>query len=482
MSFRRCCGFGSRAFEIVRRSWLQTDGLPFANVLTAEDMQAEFEVEGVSFSERGSNRDDGLVYTPAITLWALLSQMLFTGAQRSCRSAVIRVAVYCSLCGRRISHTNTGAYCRARAKIPHTVIQRLTQRVARGCEDAVPDEWRWHGRTVRVADGTTCSLADTPENQAAYPQSKAQQPGIGFPILRVVALLSLTTGMVTAAACGPYAGKETGETALLRELFDEFAPGDVFLGDRYYCGWFMLALLRERGVDFVVRLHHLRRIDFRTGLRLGAGDHKVLWRKPPRPEWLDQQTYDRLPAELVIREVRVNTDIPGFRCRSLVIATSLGDPIEFPQADLAALYRRRWDAELRLREIKSLMELDVLRCKTPDMVHQELWAGFLAYNLIRQSMLQSAQAHDARPEHLSFTATMQFLANTWLAAVVTPPPPTDTPDPLILLRLTQGHAHRVGNRPNRIEPRAIKRRPMPHDLLTIPRAQARAKCFARRAT
>jgi IS4 transposase len=153
----------------------------------------------------------------------------------------------------------------------------------------------------------------------------------------------------------------------------------------------MLALLRERGVDFVVRLHHLRRIDFRTGLRLGAGDHKVLWRKPPRPEWLDQQTYDRLPAELVIREVRMNTDIPGFRGRSLVIATSLGDPIEFPQADLAALYRRRWDAELRLREIKSLMELDVLRCKTPDMVHQELWAGFLAYNLIRQSKLQSAQ-------------------------------------------------------------------------------------------
>jgi hypothetical protein len=431
MSFRRCCGFGSRAFEIVRRSWLQTDGLPFANVLTAEDMQAEFEVEGVSFSERGSNRDDGLVYTPAITLWALLSQMLFTGAQRSCRSAVIRVAVYCSLCGRRISHTNTGAYCRARAKIPHTVIQRLTQRVARGC---------------------------------------------------VVALLSLTTGMVTAAACGPYAGKETGETALLRELFDEFAPGDVFLGDRYYCGWFMLALLREGGVDFVVRLHQLRRIDFRTGLRLGTGDHKVLWPKPQRPDWLDQQTYDRLPAELVIRDVRVNTDIPGFRSRSLVIATSLGDAIEFPQADLAALYRRRWDSELRLREIKSLIELDVLRCQTPDMVHQELWAGFPAYNLIRQSMLQSAQAHAARPEHLSFTATMQFLANTWLAAMVTPPPPTDTPDPLILLRLTQGHAHRVGNRPNRVEPRAIKRRPMAHDLLTIPRAQARAKCFARRAT
>ncbi|MFM8580349.1 MAG: IS4 family transposase, partial [Planctomycetaceae bacterium] len=427
----------------MRRSWLQTDGLPFANVLTAEDMQAEFEVEGVSFSERGSNSDDGLVYTPAITLWALLSQMLFTGAQRSCRSAVIRVAVYCALCGRRVSHTNTGACCRARAKIPHTVIRRLTQRVARGCEAAAPDEWRWHGRTVRVADGTTCSLADTPENQAAYPQSKAQQPGIGFPILRVVALLSLTTGMVTAAACGPYAGKETGETALLRELFDELTPGDVLLADRYYCGWFMLALLQERGVDFVVRMHQLRRCDFRTGTRLGAGDHLVVWAKPVKPAWLDpdyfdRESYDRLPAELVIREARVETAIPGFRTQSLVIATSLSDHTAIPSADLAALYRRRWAAELHLRDIKTAMNLDILRCKSPEMVQQELWAGFLAYNLIRHSMLQSACVNDGQPGHVSFTATMQFVANTWLTAALAALQCSNSRDHLVTLRLTHG--------------------------------------------
>jgi hypothetical protein len=146
-------------------------------------------------------------------------------------------------------------------------------------------------------------MPDTREKQAAYPQSKAQQPGIGFQIVRVVALLSLTTGMITAAACGPYAGKETGETALLRELFDEFDPADIFLEDRCYCGWFMLALLQEPGVDFVLRLHQLCRSDFRTGARLGVGDHLVLWAKPARPDWLDQETYDHLPANLVIREV-----------------------------------------------------------------------------------------------------------------------------------------------------------------------------------
>lgn len=481
MSFRTPLLFGTRAFELVRRSLLQAPGLPFGEALTADAMQAAFDAEGVSFADRDED-STGLVYTPAITLWALLSQMLFTGEQRSCRAAVIRVATYLALLGREISATNTGAYCRARTKIPARVVQRLTQQVASGCEAAVPQKWRWHGRTVKLADGTTISLADTPENQAAYPQSTAQVPGLGFPILRAVALTSLATGMVTAAAYGPYAGKETGETALLRTLFDDLAPGDVLLGDRFYCGWFLLALLQEQGVDFVVRLHQRRRADFRTGARLGKGDHLVLWYKPQRPAWLDPETYEALPEYLVIREVQVTVNVPGFRTESLVVVTSLFDETEIPRDDLAALYRRRWLAELHLRAIKTTMHLDVLRCKTPDMVHQELWAGLLAYNLIRQSILQSALTSDQRPEHLSFTGTMQFLASTWLTAAVTPPPADAATDPLIALRLNHGSSHLVGNRPNRIEPRAIKRRPKPHKLLTLPRAEARAKLVAKRAT
>ena len=481
MSFRTPSPLGARAFELVRRSLLQASGLPFADALTADQMQAAFAAEGVSFADRDED-SGGLVYTPAITLWALVSQMLFTGEQRSCRAAVIRVAAYFALLGREISQTNTGAYCRARAKIPARVVQRLAQQVARGCEAAVPDEWRWHGRTVKLVDGTTSSLADTPENQAAYPQSTAQQPGIGFPLLRAVALLSLATGMVTAAACGPYAGKETGETALLRALFDELAPGEVLLGDRYYCGWFLLALLQERGVDFVVRLHQRRRADFRTGVRLGQGDHLVLWRKPPCPEWLDQEAYDRLPAELIVREAQVTVTIPGFRSRSLVVVTSLCDHADIPREELATLYRRRWLAELHLRAIKSGMDLDVLRCKTPDLVHQEWWAGLLAYNLIRQSLLQSARVSHERPEHLSFTATMQLLASTWLLAAVIPPAAAAATDPLRALRLHSGASHPVGNRPNRIEPRAIKRRPKPHDLLKQPRNQACAQLVGKHAT
>ena len=483
MSFRTSPAVGGSPFELVRQSLLQDESLPFADVFTAAQMQQAFDAEGVSFGdEDGTEEDTEIVYSPAVVMWAMLSQMLFTAEQRACRATVARVAAYYALQGREVSATNTGAYCRARAKVTERVVQRLAQDVARDCEARLPEDWLWKGRTVRLVDGTTISLPDTPENQAEYPQPTTQARGIGFPILRVVALTSLVTGMVTAAACGPYAGKETGETALLRSLFAALQRGDVLLADRYYAGWFLLALLQELGVDFVVRLHQHREADFCGGRRLGPGDHLVTWSKPKQPDWMDQATYDRLPAQLEVREVEVRVNVPGFRTESLVVVTSLHNAQEISRDDLAALYRQRWCVELHLRDIKSTMCLDVLRCKTPQMVRQELWTGLLAYNLIRQSMLQSARAADRKPCELSFTATMQFLASTWLTAAVTFTDPHSTArSPLIALRVTHGGGHRVGNRPDRIEPRAIKRRPPPHDLLTKPRDEARAALLARRA-
>ena len=482
MSFRTSRGSLDRGFELVRRSLLQADGLPFAKALCVEQMQRAFAAEGVRFgaADGDPQEDEGIVYTPAIVLWAMLSQMLFTGEERSCRAAVVRVAAYYALLGRAVCATNTGAYCRARAKVTAGVVERLTQQVAQDCQEHVPEEWRWKGRSVKLVDGTTFSMPDTEENQAEYPQPPAQAEGLGFPILRAVALVSLATGMVLAAALGPYAGKETGETALLRTLFDTLRPGEVLLADRYYCGWFMLALLQESGIDFVVRLHQLREADFGKGRRLGKGDHIVCWPKPPKPEWLEQELYDRLPAQLEVREVQVRVDVPGFRTESLVVVTSLLDERAVSRDDLAALYRRRWTIELHLRDIKTALRLDVLRCKTPARVRQELWTGLLAYNLIRQSTLQSAQTQGVRPDQLSFTATLQMLANTWLSAAVIFT--ATSVAPLIALRLVHGSSHRVGNRPNRVEPRAIKRRPKPHALLTTPRAQARANLLTHRTT
>lgn len=482
MSFTAATADVDRSIDLVRQSLLQAEGLPFADALTTDHIQQAFDAENVSFGGSDADMmpgdDTSIIYTMGVTLWAMLSQALFTDVQRACRAAVQRVAVYYALLGIEASTTNTGAYCRARAKVPEGVVQRLAMGVAERCEASIPNEWKWMGFRGYVIDGTTFSMPDTEENQAEYPQSTSQTKGLGFPIMRAVALTSLATGMAVALAAGPYSGKETGETALFRTLFDKLGRGDLVLSDRYYGGWFMLALLQQRGVEFVTRLHQYRTADFSKGKRLGKGDHVVRWAKPPRSEWLDKETYDRLPDHLEVREIEVIVDIPGFRSESLVVVTSLLDRRVHRRDEIARLYRRRWIVELELRDIKSTMKLGVLRRKTPANVRQELWTGLLAYNLIRQSILQSAQATERRPHQLSFAASLQMLTNTWILAAAPSLITTNAREHLVALRILNGFSHRVANRPNRVEPRAVKRRPAPIALLNEPRELARAKLIA----
>jgi putative transposase len=462
-------------FELVRRSFLQQPGLPFADALSEKKLEQALIDEDISF---GDEQPGEVIYTPAVTLWAFLSQMLFTGAQRSCVAAVARVSVLWASLGQKVCDSNTGAYCRARHKLTEGLLQRLVRETAEACEAQTPDCWLWLNRHVWLVDGTTVSLPDTPENQAAYPQPPAQKPGLGFPLLRLVALVSLATGLLRDAAVGPYAGKEAGETALLRELFGRLQAGDVVLADRFYCGWFMIALLQELNVDLVVRLHQLRKADFSRGQRLGPGDHIVEWPRPPRPDWMDESTYARMPATLRVREVEVQVQEVGFRTQSLVVVTTLTNAEETPRDALADLYRQRWLVELDIRSIKSMLSLDVLRCKTPQMVRKELYTGLLAYNLIRQTMLQAALAADVSPRSLSFTAAMQTLAAAGMVAAI------DVGDLSLLIQMKLEHiaSHRVGHRPGRIEPRAIKRRPKPHKLLTEPRPIARARLLIKQSS
>ncbi len=368
--------------------------------------------------------------------------------------------------------SNTGAYCRARGKLSETVIRRLAVDLADGCERQLDQTRLWHGRHVQLVDGTTVSMPDTPENQEAYPQARTQREGLGFPVARVVVLLSLATGMLTDMAMGPYTGKETGETALLRQLLERFRPGDILLGDRYFCSYFMIALLQEMGVDFVTRVHQLRTVDFRRGRRLGKGDHIVQWKLPEKPKWMDPQTYERMPAFIEVREVHVRVSEPGIRTESFVVVTTLADAAEYAQDDIAELYHSRWQAELGIRAIKITMGMDILRCKTPEMVRREMWTCLLAYNLIRQTMLQSARKAGVSPRALSFTAAVQSIAASWLVIVL-----SDDAQAMLLIDAASISLaeHVVGDRPGRLEPRAIKRRPKPHDLLTKPRAHARAE-------
>jgi hypothetical protein len=451
--------------------------LPFSNVLSEEEIERAFEEEGIPLW--ATDEEENAVYTPPVTLWAFLSQMLHKAEQRSCVAAVARVTVLLAALGHKPCSGNTGAYCRARAKLPEPVIRRLTLRMAQGCEEAVPSQWLWHGRHVKLVDGTTVSMPDTEANQAEYPQHSVQEEGVGFPIVRMVVLFSLATGMLCDMAMGPYQGKETGEPALFRELFGRLEAGDIVLGDRYYCSYFMIALLKEWGVDFVVRLHQARTADFRRGRRLGPGDHLVEWIRPARPTWMDQETYDRMPESIEIREVLVQVDQPGFRTKSLVVVTTLCNAEAYASEEIAELYRGRWLAELDIRTIKITLDMDVLRCKTPAMVRREVWTHLLAYNLIRRCILQSAQAAGCSPRELSFTAAMQAIAASWIVAVLSD---RSIFGVLVNAHLTNMAGHHVGNRPDRVEPRAVKRRPKSHRLLTKPRAEARLELLAGTST
>jgi hypothetical protein len=452
---------------------LQKDGLPFSAVLPEERIEEVFAEEGAEFAQ-----EDDDVYTPSVTLWASLSQVLHKDEQRSCLAAVARVLVLLVTLGREPCAKNSGAYCRARAKMPEVVLQRITTELSVGCEQAVPRRWLWHNRHVLLVDGTTTSMPDTPENQSEYPQHTAQQPGLGFPIVRLVVLSSLATAMVCGMTLGPYAGKETGEPALFRQLLEGVDPRTILLADRYYCSYFLIALALLGRRDFVVRLHQCRKTDFCKTQRLGKGDQLVEWTRPQRPTWMDQSTYGRIPRSITLRLVEVQVHEPGFRAESLLVVTTLTDTKAYPREEIAELYRQRWLAELDIRAIKKTMGMDVLRCKTPAMVRKEMWTCLLAYNLIRKAMLQAACEGGLSPRELSFTTAMQTIAASFgtLASA-----DKELATRLFAAQVSSLVEQTVGNRPNRVEPRAVKRRAQPIARLTKPRDEARAELLRNRA-
>src|SRR6516164_2200762 len=450
----------TRQIEMVRTQFAQADGLAFAEVLPSE------RIETALREERATWRDS--VYTPLLTLWAFLGQVI--NPDGSCRAAVARVLAWLVSRGERTCTPQTGPYCKARARLPESLFVRLMRETGASLHQAALADWRWLGRRVKLVDGTTLTMPDTEENQAAYPQQPQQQPGIGFPIARLVVVFCLACGSVIDAALGRYQGKKTGENALVRTLTSAFAPGDVLLADRYFSGYFDIAYWQQQGVDVVTQLHQRRRCDLRRGRRLGPNDHVVVWTKPPRPDWMDEETYARMPAQLMVREVRVRIGVPGFRTKVMVVVTTLVDADVYSARDLAELYRARWHAELDLRSLKITLGMDVLRCKTPEMVRKEVWAHLLAYNLIRTLMAQAAEETGCTPRDLSFKGTLQTLkefAERLLDAG------GQTRAQLHEWLLLAVAAHQVNNRPDRVEPRARKRRPKQYPRLTQPRRLAR---------
>jgi putative transposase len=434
--------------------------LPYHDLLDGEFVRSALAEEKLKFRVR--------TYTPLVTLWTFLTQVL--DSDHSCRKAVSSLNAFLVSQAQPAVSPDTSNYCKARKRLPLSFVIRLVRKIGELLEKKASSAWLWNGRSVHMVDGSTASMPDTPANQRVYPQPVSQKPSVGFPLARFVAIISLATGAVLDVALGPCLGKRTGETSLLRTLVKRMKAGSIVLGDRSFASYFGIAGLLERMIDGVFRMHQRRKIDFRRGRCLGVTDHIVIWQKPERPEWMDETTYAQMPDEMRVRELRFRVEQPGYRVDEIVLVTTLLDPIVYTKEDLAELFLKRWNIELDLRSIKIVMQMDVLRCKSPDLVDKEIWVHMLAYNIIRRLMVTAAAKNGAEPREMSFKGTLQAL--TAFRDAMRMADPARRAQLWEVMFVTIAH-DRVGDRPGRVEPRAKKRRPKQYDLLNCPRDEAR---------
>ncbi len=444
------------------RDLVAQPGLPFAEHLPADQVHDTFRAQGGTFRER--------VYTPAVTLWAFLHQVL--DPDHSCQQTVDRLLAYRAASGLPDCSDDTGAYCRARARLPEDLPHELVRQTGRAEMEKAGAQWLWKGRRVKVVDGTGLSMPDTPDNQKEYPQPEEIKPGLGFPLMRVVVVFCLAVGTVLDAAMGRWAGEGTGEVSLFRRLADVLGPGDVLLGDRIYSDFWDVARALARGADVVLRRHAGRKAVKFRGRGDGSGSRREGWCKPARPRWMTPEEYEAHPKWIKIRVLRVVVRVRGFRAKCLVLATTLLDGRAYSGDDLAELYRRRWQAELNLRSLKAVLRMGVLRGKSPGVVRKEVWLHLLAYNVVRRLMAQATPA-GTRPDQLSFAGALHAL-NAFLPRLQGARTAEEVERLWGRLLALIGR-RRVGRRPNRYEPRKVKRRPKGHAWLTRPRAEERRR-------
>lgn len=448
-------------FVSVRDQLARREGLPFLALLSRPFVAAACRAVHHQWRER--------IYTPWITLSLFLSQVL--SEDHSCDEAVDRFQKVRYDRGLPPVSPETTSYCDARLRLPEGLLWELLRRTGHTIHEKADISWLFHGRPVKIVDGSTVLMPDTARNQAAYPQPGSQAPGLGFPIARILVVFSLAVGTVLEAAMGRYQGKQTSELALLRMVLDEFRPGDIVLADRFFCSCWVIAALLARGVDVVARLHQRRAADFRRGHRCGRDDHVVIWSKPQEvPDWMSREEYEAMPPRLVIREVRVRVQDPTKRVRNLVIATTLTEARMYKAKGLGGLFRQRWHAELDLRSLKTHMHMEMLRARSPEMVRKEVAAHLLAYDLIRGVMAEAARGEGIPPRAVSFKGA-QHTVREFEAVHLYDPERIERDLPRLVSLIGK---KRVGDRPDRYEPRAVKRRPKPYPLLRMTRKKAKA--------
>ncbi|SRR6266436_1655417 len=427
----------------------------------------------LALAARGLNRRERFL-PPLITFWAFLAQVL---AGSSCREAVRRLLAWLPAPSdpeAAAPAVSTAAYCRARSRLPNATLENIHTHLATQLERETPSAALWHGRQVRLIDGSTMSMPDTAENQARWPQSANQKPGCGFPTIKCVALFCLASGALLRRV---YARLQESEQSLARQLWGLLQKGEIVVGDRGFCSYFDLRQLQQRGIDAVLRLTASRKVDFRHGKKLGRNDRLVTWTQPVRRGAWSEEEHAALPATITLRLLRYRVAPRGCRSKEIIVVTTLLDPVAYPLADLAELYRRRWEIELHWRECKTTLGMDQLRCQRPEMIEKELWLYGIAYNLVRAIMQRAAVIHHRPLEEISFQGTLDTLHRFADAMHEVADQPRKRAA-LFARCLEAIAADPLPQRPHRSEPRVLKRRPKAYGRLKVPRAEARAQATA----
>ncbi len=393
-------------------------------------------------------------FSPQVTLRLFLMQVF--SEDSSCRKTLAGLIAKLISEKKKTCSYLTGAYCQARKKLPVNLIRELAINIADKNEQMATNEWLWKNKVVKIIDGTTLSAPDTTENQKEYPQNTRQKPGLGFPILRLVGIFSLSTGSLLNLDFGTYAGKGSGETSLLKNIIDTFKSEEVALIDRYYTSTNTLGLFRSKKIDFVGRKFGARKIIFKEGEQLGVNDHIV--------------TMKNSDYSIRVREVEIEISQRGFRPKKIILVTSFLDHKKFTKEDLAELYYQRWNVEVDLRSLKVNLGMERLKCKTPEMLRKEIWMHMLGYNIVRGLMCMSARTYNLQPRQISFKSSLQI--TTSLIPHLKKRGIEKQIEGL-LFAISQAI---VGDRPGRYEPRAVKLRQKPDRYLTVPRDIAR-KCY-----
>lgn len=438
--------------------------------------QLEHYLQGIFPPHLLSQEDEGLnsrqrIFTLLLTFECFLWQIL--KPKTACREVVRQVQALFRLKGLGAVDEDTGAYCQARQRLPKERLERILAASATTADQRAGAGGQIAGRSVKVVDGSSAQLADTAQNQQRYPRSAKQKPGCGFPVLKMLVLFSLNSGSVLNAVT---ASLHKQDLRLLHELQSELKEGDVLLGDRAYGEYTTLATWPSRGVDVVARVHALRKVDFRKARRFAKNDGLFVWRKNPQQQStiLSPAQWAALPEQITVRIIRFTATIRNRRSRRITLVTSLLDPIGYPAAEIAALYARRWRLELCLRDLKTTMGMEQLRCLSPEMAEKELLMYLIGHNLIRCIMAEAISRFGAQLDRLSFKGTVDGLRQYSVA--ITQARSRRMRNQLwedLLLNLVRDL---VPHRPGRYEPRAVKRRPKPFALLNKPRRKYKEVC------